>query len=153
MSLPDLPDLRERIAEKSAELSVQGVGENAQAEKLSQEFGVKVTRTDVKHLRSHPKYREATIVAIEGGKLNLQARALGEYDTIVKCLVSEISSDGKDKIRAASILADIILNKGAVSSDGPKQATSIQVILPGFNEKEVDEKPVLVPVAIQAQKN
>lgn len=137
------PEVFTKIAARAAELWLDGVGQNAAAKTLTDEFSTPVTRTQFVSLQNHPGFKEVILQASEEGSLRLKAKAARHDDVILSCLVSEIKGEGKDKIRAASILADILLDKNK-TEEGPKQAQQISITLASDDKSISDliKKPV-----------
>ena len=117
------------LAEKSAQLTLNGVGINQQVKDLTEEFKLPVTRTLLTSLKKHVKYTKVLMKAAEEGRLQLKAGMTGLVPDLIKCLGSALKEGDTLGVRAAGIAASILTDTS--SPDEQKQAQSITVVLPG----------------------
>ena len=131
------------LAEKSALLSLRGVGLNEQVRQLK-EIDHEFTRAKLVSLKNHSRYKELLLQAAEelisSGQLELKTGIVELVPSIIKCLKEKLADND---VRAAVAAINVLIEKRV--DDNPRQAQQIQVILPGSNSK--GETDVSIPIS------
>ena len=129
VSLSDLPEEQYAEAAKlAAEYWAAGSTQNEILDKLREKFKITCSVKTLEKLRKHPNYREVVIREGDLGEETLKALAARHPEVIVDCLLNEIKTDGKQKMKANALLVQIITGK-RVDDEGPKQAQAINLTL------------------------
>lgn len=128
---------RERMAAKSAELTIAGVGLKKQHEMLAQEFDLTLSRRQVERLRQHAMYKRVLTEYTEGlVKSAIAELKLGVSKLIPKVLTAIENALEADNMQAVPHALKIL---GVTEEEPQKQAQAIQVIMPGAKApKEID---------------
>lgn len=119
----------EAMAIRAAQLTVSGIGEAKQASLIAKEFSHWFTRTDLRNLRKHPKYKE--VLANEADDLIASGKL--ELKIGMKHLVPVLLESLKLAIQEGSVPAMTLVAKGLgiEAETENKQAQSLTVIMPG----------------------